>query len=120
MKRIFLCTLVFVTLLRCQHPQLQAAAMMMANSGSDTRSMPGQHVPGTHNQSEINEHIRSNLQWVLGGDLILRGADVTVGVDDQNITLTGTVQNHRQHERVLELVAPYIHERGVADNMLLQ
>ena len=119
MKRVFLCTLVVVTLMRCQRPPLQAAAMMMANPPSDTRSMPGRTMPGMQNQSEMNEHIRSNLQWVLDGDLILRGAEVTAMVDDQTITLTGTVQNHRQHERVLELVAPYIHERSVADNVTL-
>jgi hypothetical protein len=126
--------LTMVCLLGCASrglPQRQAELMLISSSStrtipvnhtapSDTRAEAVQPRPRPHNHSDLNEQIRSNLQSVFRGDLILRGADLEASVDDQTITLTGTVQNYRQHQRALELLSPYINERSVEDKVLLE
>lgn len=87
---------------------------------SDTHRVPFSPGHRPHNHSDVNEQIRSNLQSVFRGDLILRGADLEASVDDETITLTGTVQNHRQHQRALELISPYINERSVEGKVIME
>jgi osmotically-inducible protein OsmY len=67
-----------------------------------------------------NERIQSNLQSAFDGDPSLRGAQVVASVDDQSVTLTGTVQSFLQHQRVLQLVSPYEGYRTIADNVTVQ
>ncbi|HLW55385.1 MAG TPA: BON domain-containing protein [Candidatus Angelobacter sp.] len=68
-------------------------------------------------KGDSNGKIQDNLQSVLSGDPILSGADVQAVVDDQNITLTGTVESYAQHQRVLQLVEPYARTRKVVDKI---
>lgn len=99
MKRLVLCVLLmFVpTLAFCSQPD-QATAPASAKGDS-------------------NDSIRDNLESVLQGDPILSGADVQTRVDDQSITLTGTVESYAQHQRVLQLVEPYTQMRKVIDKI---
>jgi osmotically-inducible protein OsmY len=64
-----------------------------------------------------NERIQSNLQSAFDDDPTLNGAEVAANVDDENITLTGTVQSYLQHQRVLQLVSPYYGYRTVVDKV---
>jgi osmotically-inducible protein OsmY len=67
-----------------------------------------------------NERIQSNLQSVFDGDPTLSGTQVVAAVDDQSITLTGTVESHLQHQRVLQLVSPYFSYRTIVDKVTVQ
>lgn len=66
---------------------------------------------------ESNGKIEDNLQSVLNADPILSSADVEVHVDDQSITLTGTVDSYAQHQRALQLAQPYAHSRKIVDKI---
>jgi len=67
-----------------------------------------------------NDEIQSNLQSALDDDPILSGADLEAEVDDEVITLTGTVESYRQHQRVLELVSSYSSARDIVDKVTVQ
>lgn len=68
-------------------------------------------------KSDVNSRIEDNVQAVLQGDPLLSGAQVQTKVDDQSITLTGTVESYAQHQRVLQLVEPYVRWRKVVDKI---
>ncbi len=78
---------------------------------------PLQNQTPDQSKGENNGKIQDNIESVLEGDPILSGADVEVQVDDQNITLTGTVESYAQHQRVLQLVEPYTRYRKVVDKI---
>ena len=67
-----------------------------------------------------NERIQSNLQSAFDGDPTLSGADVAANVNDESITLSGTVQSYLQYQRVLELVSPYYSYRTIVDKLTIQ
>jgi osmotically-inducible protein OsmY len=73
-------------------------------------------------QSEAagNELIEDNIQSAFDDDPTLSGADVAANVNDESITLTGTVQSYLQHQRVLELVSPYYNYRSIGDKVTVQ
>jgi osmotically-inducible protein OsmY len=68
-------------------------------------------------KSGANDRIQENLQSVFSADPLLSDANVHTRVDDQTITLTGTVQSYAQHQRVLQLVEPYSRLRQVVDKI---
>ena len=53
----------------------------------------------------------------MSSDPVLSGSDVVVAVDDHNVTLTGSVKSHVQHQRVLQLAAPYARWRNIVDKL---
>jgi hypothetical protein len=67
-----------------------------------------------------NERIQSNLQTAFDDDPTLSGTEVAATVDDERITLTGTVQSYLQHQRVLQLVSPYFTYRQIVDKVTVQ
>jgi osmotically-inducible protein OsmY len=54
---------------------------------------------------------------LLSSDPVLSGANVEATVDDKNITLTGTVKSHAQHQRVLQLAEQYRRWREIVDQI---
>lgn len=79
--------------------------------------VPFQATTPDQSKSDINSKIEDNVQAVLQGDPLLSGAQVQTKVDDQSITLTGTVESYAQHQRVLQLVEPYVRWRKVVDKI---
>jgi hypothetical protein len=64
-----------------------------------------------------NRRIQDSISDLLSSDPVLSGSDVDAAVDDHNIVLTGKVQSHVQHERVLQLVASYGRWRKIVDKI---
>lgn len=115
---VFLLTTVFLLNGSPQQNQDQHNASDPAGTqqhGSLTASTP---APQT--DSSANRRIEDSVDDLLNSDLVLNGSDVEVAVDDRNITLTGTVENQAQHQRVLELVAQYTRWRKVVDKIQLK
>ena len=76
--------------------------------------------PAFQDKAEGNERIQSNLQSEFDGDPVLTGAEVETQVDDESITLTGTVQSYLQHQRVLQLASAYDSYRKIVDNVTVE
>ena len=53
----------------------------------------------------------------MSSDPVLSGSHVEVDVDDHNVTLTGSVKSHVQHQRVLQLAAQYGRWRNIVDKL---
>ena len=76
-----------------------------------------QPTPHPQDKSGVNSNIRSHVNDVMRGDPSFSGANVETHVDDQNITLTGSVQSEGQHQRVLALVEQYSRYRKIVDKI---
>jgi len=94
-------------------------ALLFVASSFVFAQQPAPPQPTAHPQdkSENNSKIRSHINDVLRSDPSISGADVQTNVDDQNITLTGTVQSEGQHQRVLQLVEHYSRWRQIVDKI---
>lgn len=79
--------------------------------------VPFQATTQDQAKSDVNSKIEDNIESVLKGDPVLSGANVQPKVDDQSIILTGTVESYAQHQRVLQLVEPYVRWRKVVDKI---
>lgn len=99
MKQLALCVLLLV-------------APYVANCDS-----PLQDTAQDQAKGDSNDKIQDNLQSVLSSDPILSDSNLQVQVDDQSITLTGTVETYAQHQRALQLVAPYSQTRKIIDKI---
>lgn len=67
-----------------------------------------------------NSDIQSQVENAVGNDPSLSGAQVQASVDDQSITLTGTVQSQAQKDRVMALVSPYQGRRKIVDKVTVK
>jgi osmotically-inducible protein OsmY len=68
-------------------------------------------------QTEANRRIHDSIDDLMSSDPVLSGSHVEVDVDDHNVTLTGSVQSHVQHQRVLQLAAQYSRWRNIVDKL---
>jgi osmotically-inducible protein OsmY len=122
MTRIVICTLLLLgTPMLCQQ-QPQAPQPMVDNAqvSSENTVQTDQSEQPLQNKAAGNERIQSNLQSALDDDPTLSGAEVAANVDDESITLTGTVQSYLQHQRVLQLASPYYRYRRIVDKVWVQ
>jgi len=91
-------------------------------SSPHASSTPGSQAPSetpqaSNQQTEGNRRIHDSISDLLSSDPVLSGSDVDATVDDHNIVLTGKVQSHVQHERVLQLVSSYRRWRKIVDKI---
>src|ERR1700756_441334 len=115
MTRLFLCAFLLLgTPMFCQQ---QNSVPTGPNSQvlPDNSAQTNQSVQPPQNRAAANERIQSNLQSSFDDDPVLSGADLTASVDDERVTLTGTVQSYLQHQRVVQLVSPYSGYREIVD-----
>jgi len=71
-------------------------------------------------RASTNSQIQDQLKSLLSSDPFLSDADVEVSVDDQNITLTGTIMSEGQRQRVLQLASPYGQYRKIVDKTTMK
>lgn len=64
--------------------------------------------------------IENQLQQSIAEDPALNDAKVQAKVDEDTITLTGTVQDDAQHRRVLATVEPYAGRRKIVDKLVVK
>jgi hypothetical protein len=86
-------------------------------SNPHASSPPASQAPPQAQKPEQNGRIQDSISDLLSSDPVLSGSDVDATVDDNNIVLTGTVQSHVQHERVLQLVSSYSRWRKIVDKI---
>ena len=123
MNRLLVCIFLLLgTPMLCQQPaQNPYPAFPNAHDSPESTAQTDQlEEQSLQDSAEANERIQSNLQSVFDGDPILSGAQVAAAVNDESITLTGTVESYLQHQRVLDLVSPYYRDRMVVDKITVQ
>jgi osmotically-inducible protein OsmY len=91
-----------------------------AHSSAHDSSQPASHPSSSQDQAGANRRIHDSIDDLMSSDPVLSGSDVEVEVDDHNVTLTGSVESHVQHQRVLQLVAPYARWRKIVDKLKLE
>lgn len=96
------------------------------------QSQPVPETPAPDNQSqspttperqshhEANQKMRDEILDTFEGDPILDGANIHPRVNDEAITLTGTVRSEAQRQRALQLVDPYTRWRKVVDKIIVE
>jgi osmotically-inducible protein OsmY len=91
------------------------------SSAHDSSQSPPPAQPSpSQDQTEANRRIHDSIDDLMSSDPVLSGSDVVVAVDDHNVTLTGSVKSHVQHQRVLQLAAPYARWRKIVDKLKLE
>jgi osmotically-inducible protein OsmY len=112
----------FLTIRMLGSTLLLLSTLMVGQSESKAQArMPEQPIHAElQEMATANDEIQSNLQSALDDDPILSGANLEAEVDDEVITLTGTVESYRQHQRVLELVSSYSSTRDIVDKVTVQ
>jgi osmotically-inducible protein OsmY len=94
-----------------QPPDAHSSAHDSAQSHPVAQPSPSQDQTGT------NRRIHDSIDDLMSSDPVLSGSSVEVEVDDHNVTLNGSVKSHVQHQRVLQLVAPYTRWRNIVDKL---
>jgi osmotically-inducible protein OsmY len=112
--------LLSVPLIGQQQPQNANPMVPNAQISPENIAQADQAEQPLQDKAAGNERIQSNLQSAFDDDPTLNGAEVAANVDDENITLTGTVQSYLQHQRVLQLVSPYYSYRMIVDKVSVQ
>ena len=102
-----------------QSQSAQPANPPQSNPSAGTQSS-AQSSSNDQSKADANQNIQSSLGDLLSNDEILDGTDVQVAVNDQTITLSGTVQSFAQHQRVLQLAAQYGRWRQIVDKIQLK
>ena len=121
MSRILCCTLLLLgTPMIGQQPQNPDPMAPNAQVSPENTSQMDQPAPPLENKTAGNARIKNNLQSAFDDDPTLSGAEVAANVDDESITLTGTVQSYLQHQRVLQLVSVYSSYREIVDKVTVQ
>jgi hypothetical protein len=122
MSRILVCTLLLLgtPMIGQQQPQNHDSTVPNAQVSPERAAQTDESEQPLQDEVEGNERIQSNLQTAFDDDPTLSGVEVAANVDDESITLTGTVQSYLQHLRVLQLASPYNRNREIVDKMTVQ
>jgi hypothetical protein len=120
----FACSLLLLLALMVRQSESQEPSITGAQASPESGAQaqqPEQPIQAAlQEKAAVNDQIQSNLQSALDDDPLLSEANIGMTVDDENITLTGTVQSYWQHQRVLQLVSPYSRSRKIVDKMSVQ
>ena len=122
MNRILLCILLLLgtSVMGQQQPQNQDPPVLNVQVSPENSAQADQSDRPLQDKATGNERIQSNLQSAFDDDPVLSGTDLTANVDDERITLTGTVQSYLQHQRVVQLASPYSNYREIVDKVTVQ
>lgn len=124
MTRIFVCALVLLAtpLIAAQQPPQNppyTTPPTLPDNRPDSRQPP--ELPDQHSQQAMtSSDIQQQLEQSISEDPTLNDANVKTKVDDESITLTGTVQSESEHSKVLATVQPYVGKRKVVDKLVVK
>lgn len=92
--------------------------------------LPNQLPPDANNQPNSkpeHQHVTSTkevqdkLQKALDNkNLAYAGSSIQTSVDDQSVTLNGSVTSELQHEMALQLVRAYAEDRKIVDHLAIK
>lgn len=103
-----------------QNPQTQNPPYRTPPTLPDNRPQTQQPPAEQQTAPASSADIQDQIQRTLSKDPALSDAQVSTTVDEQTITLTGTVQDETQHQRVLQLVQSYSGPRKIDDKLVVK
>jgi hypothetical protein len=77
-------------------------------------AVPPDQVPSA------SSDIQDQLQRTLNRDPDLKDAQVQTRVDEDTITLKGTVQDETEHQKILQLAQTYSGKRKIVDKLVIK
>ncbi len=87
--------------------------------GNSPDSMPPDtRAPGPLSPS--NTEVQQQIQTKVSTEPILRDSGVQISVDDQSVTLTGTVDSEQQHDSALRIAQSYAGDRTIVDKLTIR
>ena len=100
-----------------------AMAAQQPGSGRTMPSVSGDNAP--NNKSDHHQMSTKDVAEKLQKDLDSRnaayaGSQIKAVVDDQSVTLSGTVTSQSQHEMAMQLAKAYAGERRIVDRLVVQ
>jgi len=104
---------------------LVAPAMIAQKPGSGS-TMPSVSSDNTpNNKSDHHQMSTKDVAEKLHKDLDSRnaayaGSKIQAAVDDQSVTLSGTVTSQSQHEMAMQLAKAYAGDRRIVDRLVIQ
>ena len=100
-----------------------AMVAQQPGSGRTTPSISGDNTP--NNKSDHHQTSTKDVAEKLQKDLDSKnaayaGSKIQAVVDDQSITLNGTVTSQTQHEMAMQLAKAYAGDRRIVDRLVIQ
>jgi hypothetical protein len=102
-----------------QNPQTQNPPYTTPPTLPDNRPQ-AQQPPETQAPAAASSDIQDQIERSISKDPGLADAQINAAVDEQTVTLTGTVQDETQHQKVLQLVQPYAGQRKIDDKLVVK
>jgi len=100
-----------------------AMVAQLPGSGSTKPSVSGDNAPNNksdHHQMSTKD-VAANLQKDLDSkNAAYAGSKIQAIVDDQSITLSGTVTSQSQREMAMQLAKAYAGDRRITDRLVIQ
>jgi len=100
-----------------------AMVAQLPGSGSKTPSVADDNAPNdkSDHHQKSSKDVAANLQKDLDSkNAAYAGSKIQAVVDDQSITLSGTVTSQSQHEMAMQLAKAYAGDRRITDRLVIQ
>lgn len=105
-------------LVMAQSP-MQIPGRPPGDRGTTNANEPDTKAPKKHESS--SKDVSEKLQKALDNkNPAYKGSDIKAAVDDQSVTLTGSVTGSTQHEMALQLARAYAEGRNIVDRLVIQ
>jgi osmotically-inducible protein OsmY len=109
--------------------QQQTAPPEQRPPGMPSQTTPGTEIPNQQIPPDTkapmpgelsSPDIEKQLQKELSRNPVLSQANLKAIVDDQNVVLSGTVENTRQHDLAVQLAQSYAGRRKIVDKIMVR
>jgi osmotically-inducible protein OsmY len=117
--RIFSILLLWTSLAAAQQPmQLPGSPIPRGNPNADPNAPETKaHKKHQYSSKELTEKLQKALD---SKNAAYRGSSIQTSVNDQTITLTGSVTSSMQHDMALQLARAYGDERTIVDKLTIR
>jgi hypothetical protein len=118
-RRWAICAVLLATrTIPAQSPGMQLPGAQLPGSQVPDESAPGPtKKPHPISNKQASDKLRKDFN---SKNAAYAGSNIRAAVDDQTITLTGSVASETQHEMALQLAKAYADDRKIVDQLVIQ
>ena len=100
-------------------PPMQLPGQSPRGDNPADANAPNTKKPKQHESS--SKDVQDKLEKALDNkNAAYQGSNIKTAVDNQSVTLTGTVNSSSQHEMALQIVRAYAENRKIVDKLVIQ